>query len=335
MKSGESASVGINSSSSVVHRNWNIKIAEGDNCNTPKVTGGKCMNIDSCDKAFLHSIPYQDHTPVCQDNAFYKVVCCQSFLDFCENSKNFQIYHGTEAELGMFPHIARLGLRYDDGTVQWTCSGNIISDKFLLTAAHCDPVNITGLDCHQSSECVQQIGVKYFTSHQNYKKAIKYHDIAIVQLLHAMKFNSRVLPLCPYDRKLDLPEAENLTIAGWGATESRFDSPQLMYATVRTVPYSVCRDNYSKAISSIRLKNGITEDMYCALGSMVDNVTEYIDACQGDSGGPLQVNLDNTVYLVGIISTGFGCGSNLPGLYTRVAYYLDWIKDTINNEPVT
>lgn len=52
------------------------------------------------------------------------------------------------------------------------------------------------------------------------------------------------------------------------------------------------------------------------------------DACIGDSGGPL-MHLDRKVIrwiLSGVVSYGDKCGLiNMPGVYTRVDYYLDWI----------
>ena len=54
------------------------------------------------------------------------------------------------------------------------------------------------------------------------------------------------------------------------------------------------------------------------------------DSCQGDSGGPLICVENNTPILRGIVSFGKGCGRpGLPGIYTRVSTYIDWIDDTI------
>ena len=62
-----------------------------------------------------------------------------------------------------------------------------------------------------------------------------------------------------------------------------------------------------------------------------------IDTCRGDSGGPLMYpavigDYGPRMVQFGIVSAGLGtCGKNenTPGLYTRVAHYLQWILDEL------
>lgn len=70
-------------------------------------------------------------------------------------------------------------------------------------------------------------------------------------------------------------------------------------------------------------RNGIIKGQYCAYDPGTRN-----DSCQGDSGGPLQVFRSdlNVTQVIGVVSFGIGCGTALPSIYTRVAYYSEWIK---------
>lgn len=62
-----------------------------------------------------------------------------------------------------------------------------------------------------------------------------------------------------------------------------------------------------------------------------------VDSCKGDSGGPLvyPANLIGTKMIqFGIISLGIDSCSitnNIPGIYTRVVYYIEWILDQMQS----
>lgn len=71
--------------------------------------------------------------------------------------------------------------------------------------------------------------------------------------------------------------------------------------------------------------------MFCLLFSAYDPLARN-DSCLGDSGGPLQYFADKDsgiATVLGIVSVGFSCATALPSLYTRVAFYLDWIESIV------
>ena len=50
------------------------------------------------------------------------------------------------------------------------------------------------------------------------------------------------------------------------------------------------------------------------------------DSCNGDSGGPMTRAQGSARVLVGLVSWGKGCAlAGVPGIYTRVSAYRDWI----------
>uniref|UniRef100_A0A4W3JGP7 Peptidase S1 domain-containing protein n=1 Tax=Callorhinchus milii TaxID=7868 RepID=A0A4W3JGP7_CALMI len=84
---------------------------------------------------------------------------------------------------------------------------------------------------------------------------------------------------------------------------------------------------YKKCIEAY--PNHVKLGMMCA-----GNLKGVTDACQVDIGGPLVCYRKKTPFVIGIISWGTDCRSNLPQIYTDVSVYLDWIRNTIFGKKV-
>uniref|UniRef100_A0A336N0F4 CSON009918 protein n=1 Tax=Culicoides sonorensis TaxID=179676 RepID=A0A336N0F4_CULSO len=61
-----------------------------------------------------------------------------------------------------------------------------------------------------------------------------------------------------------------------------------------------------------------------------------MDTCLGDSGGPLQIKLLGNAkmnpFLIGVTSFGKACADHTPGVYTKIAAYIDWIESVTQIE---
>ena len=112
------------------------------------------------------------------------------------------------------------------------------------------------------------------------------------------------------------------TVSGWGWNNENQDigdrADKLQKAKVKVWNNENCQQSFR----DVGKKNVISKSQMCA-----GYKNGGIDSCWADSGGPLI--LDNI--LIGIVSTGIGCGRpGLPGIYTRVDEYTKWIDSTIN-----
>ncbi|XP_017156044.1 trypsin eta isoform X2 [Drosophila miranda] len=202
------------------------------------------------------------------------------------------------------------------------CGGVLISQRLVATAAHCC-YNSDTTQYRAAGEYVLVLGTTYLATktnetlvyylqqlivHSSYDHGTLTNDIAL------MFINGYVPWTWPTARALTLNDqslavATACVITGWGVLISGGSSSNtLQTATVPTVSYPNCYLAYPPYVPRSQICAGYT--------------TGGIDACQGDSGGPLMCNNR----LSGLVSYGDGCGKpNVPGVYTNVSYFHDWI----------
>lgn len=116
------------------------------------------------------------------------------------------------------------------------------------------------------------------------------------------------------------------TVAGWGRTsEGGESSDRLLEVDLPIIGHNSCVLRYrgSPDPDIARLAAFIDEaTMVCAGGAPEGGR----DSCQGDSGGPLFVERGNRFVQAGVVSFGGGCARpDIPGIYSRVSLYSDWI----------
>ncbi|XP_015178497.1 PREDICTED: serine protease snake-like isoform X2 [Polistes dominula] len=223
------------------------------------------------------------------------------------------IVGGVKAKTAEFPHMAAIGFGKNLSDISWECGGSIISEKYILSAAHClesrnkDPATMVRVD---------------------YRLPSKYHDLGLIELDRPLELNSRVRPAC-----LEVhfqPPGKKAIATGFGKTafDATFGSKDLMKVQLDYISKKDCKKRYQFDLGSRYLPEGFIPNLFCA-GVMEGGK----DTCQGDSGGPLQRVLVHpycTYSIVGITSFGKFCAyKNSPAVYTRVSSYLDWIESIV------
>ncbi|XP_074036725.1 phenoloxidase-activating factor 1-like [Leptinotarsa decemlineata] len=255
-----------------------------------------------------------------------------------------KIRNGVNASLNEFPWMALLSYRTRQGP-QFKCGGTIINERYILTAAHCisklnDPLlgvrvgehNIlTRTDCEimvngqrKCSGPVQDLAIEEILPHPRFNPNVIQNDIGLLRVSRMNLNVENVRPVClPIDNSRDA-KFRYATVTGWGVTDSGQNSMVLQKVELPIVSLEDCRNVYKS-----EPKANINYLQLCAGGR------DKKDSCPGDSGGPLHVAAyinEATRYVQqGVVSFGPRfCGlEGYPGVYTRVAYYMDWILDTI------
>ncbi|XP_065559549.1 trypsin-1-like [Artemia franciscana] len=242
-----------------------------------------------------------------------------------------RIVGGEEASPGQFPWLVSIRIK----GMHW-CGGAILSKKWILTAAHCvhekSPSSLTVMaavhNIHSSLPDAQQLSVSSIVRHKGFIYPKPKDDIALLQISSDINWSKNVKPACVARGSTSPPTGSVAMIAGWGWThESKAEgSPAstLLKLVLPIVERAQCQEWFRENKKKLK----IPESSMCA------GVEEGgKDACQGDSGGPLMLTEGDKLVVVGVVSAGYGCARpRLPGLYTKVSAYTDWILKHVNDE---
>lgn len=241
---------------------------------------------------------------------------------FSTRSLNDFIVGGDNARPGAHPW--QISLRSSNNGRHF-CGGSIISDEYILTAAHCVRRGTEYSVAVGDHRMIQNdpneepdskiIRTEGAIVHPDYSSTTFDNDIALLKLKEKIVFTDFVQPICLHQE--DMKEPDNAYATGWGATtEGSAGANILQEVKIPIITNQQCENAYGFDIKP---------SMICA-GDLENG---GIDACQGDSGGPFAYKntVTNQWTLIGVVSWGIGCARpNNPGVYARVSQFTDWIE---------
>lgn len=261
---------------------------------------------------FCHGIP-------CHEQKTTSSECGQERL-------SRRIINGKEAARDRYPWMVSVGQG---------CGGSLITDRHVLTAAHClassrpspGSLKIT-LGAHTESDrsSMASLPVESYVIHEDYDDDGEKmsDDIAIIKLKYPVVFRDTADAMNPVCLP-DFSQHDNLFLIGWGYQNSngqKVRASALFEVDLPEVDNSTCNKYWgSKMFQS--------DKEICA--------GDERGGCQGDSGGPLSTRKDGFVYQVGVVSYGPAhCNVarfDKPNVYERVTFHKEWIlKNTAGGQ---
>lgn len=200
-------------------KRYSVDLFENDYCGFDySVYNGKCKKVKNCANLFAEKKVIEicsfngeaaDETLVCCSREdFYKsrsasgegpidYDTCLANYKHLRNIDNVMLseftVNGVDVQPGEFSHMAAIGwLKWNDFAVDWNCGGALVTEKFVLTAAHCQSVdgrkpNVVrfgdvDLTSPLDDSYVQQFGISNIFKHPSYKSTENAHDIALIQI---------------------------------------------------------------------------------------------------------------------------------------------------------
>ena len=192
------------------------------------------------------------------------------------------IIGGNITKQGEFPHMAAIGWKYN-GFSSFQCGGSLISERFVLTAAHCNmdgrgrpPTFVRlgdqNLKIREPEMSEIDVPIYKFIQHEKFNSSSFYYDIAVIKLVYTVVFNNVTRPACLWQASTLL--SKDVIASGWGrAKETGFStSDDLRKAELHIIRPDICK----QLLNLPQFRRGILSSQMCA-----GVLTGGIDTCNG------------------------------------------------------
>ncbi|XP_030583713.1 duodenase-1-like [Archocentrus centrarchus] len=232
-----------------------------------------------------------------------------------------QLGHGSDIIHGKkSPENEMLFMASVQNTDGHVCGGFLITEDFVVTAAHCDDSSLRHvvLGTHNLKEYHEKIEIEKKIKYEDYKNVEHGNDIMLLKLSKKVLLGSNIQIIQLPHAEMNLEENEVCQVAGWGLTENGILPHELRVVDVSVINPQSCMEQWSPWLH-------LPANVICAGGYGTNK-----GFCQGDSGGPLVCK----GLAVGIVSfnKNLKCTyPDVPNVYMDLSKYGEWIDKILTS----